>query len=254
MITIISPSKTLGKIKNNNTPEVSIPKFISNSEKLIDVLRNFTVKELKELFLVSESIATLNFRRFKEWHVPFHENNSTPSILTFKGDVYGGLNAAEFSRSDFEFAQQHLRILSGLYGILRPLDLIQPYRLEMGTNIEVESRKNLYEFWSQIVTNNLNDELSNSKNQVLLNLASQEYYKVINSKKINGTIVTPVFKEQKGPDFKVVAIYAKRARGLMSKFIVQNRIEDVEKLKLFDWEGYYFRTDLSTKTNLVFVR
>ena len=254
MITIISPSKTLGVIKNSNLPKATTPEFLSSSDELVQVLRNFTVNELKSLYSVSENIAQLNYGRFREWHTPFNSSNSTPAILTFKGDVYEGLNAAEFNRSDFEFAQKSLRILSGLYGVLRPLDLMQPYRLEMGAKLDVGDRNNLYEFWSEKITDTLNHELASSQNPVLVNLASQEYFKAVNSKNIKGTIVSPVFKEQKGTDFKVVAIHAKRARGLMSKFIIQNRIEDAEQLKHFDWEGYYFRSDLSTKTKLIFVR
>lgn len=254
MITIISPSKTLGYIKNRNLSKVTIPQFIDSSEELVSILRGFTVNELKSLFSVSEKIAQLNYGRFRDWHTPFDSSNSKPAILTFKGDVYEGLDAAAFNRSDFEFAQQSLLILSGLYGVLRPLDLMQPYRLEMGTKLEVGDRNNLYEFWSENITAALNNQLLNSKNPVLVNLASQEYFKAINSKNIKGTIVTPVFKEQKGSDFKVVAIYAKRARGLMSKFIIQNKIGDAEQLKEFNWEGYYFRSDMSTKTKLVFVR
>jgi len=254
MITIISPSKTLGIIKNESLPYTTVPKFIGNSEELINVLQNFSMNELKSLFSVSENIAQLNYARYRDWYTPFSSRNSTPAILTFKGDVYEGLGAAGFNQPDFEFAQQHLRIMSGLYGILRPLDLMQPYLLEMGTNLEVRESKNLYEFWSQKITDELNYELSNSQNPVLVNLASQEYFKVIKQKNIKGTIITPVFKEQKGADFKVVAIYAKRARGLMSKFIVQHRIEDAEQLKQFDSEDYYYRSDMSTKTTMVFVR
>jgi cytoplasmic iron level regulating protein YaaA (DUF328/UPF0246 family) len=203
---------------------------------------------------VNDEIANLNFERNLSWKMPFTPDNAKQSLLAFKGQVYIGLDAKTLSEDDLLFAQKHLRILSGLYGILRPLDLMQAYRLEMGIPLKNLKGNNLYEFWGTKIADNINNEFSKHKHKVLINLASNEYYKVVKDKLLNGDIITPVFKEAKGNDFRVITVYAKTARGLMSRFIIQNRIEDPEEIKAFDTDGYLFNHDLSTKKEWVFTR
>jgi hypothetical protein len=203
---------------------------------------------------ISTSLALLNLERFVQWQAPFTNSNSTPAIATFKGDVYEGLGAQDFNGDDLLFAQQHLRILSGLYGILRPLDLMQPYRLEMATKLRVGKYDNLYDFWQSDISAGLNAALKEVENKVLVNLASKEYFSAINVKEFFGDIVTPEFRQYNSGNPKVVPILAKRARGLMTRFIIQNRITAVEALKQFDAEGYIFNDEQSTEKKLVFVR
>lgn len=254
MIIILSPSKTLGKIAVNFKVNSSQPQFIDQSEAIVRRMRDLSTTDLKGLMSISQSLASLNHERFIKWHKPFNPSNSHPALLTFKGDVYEGLSVADFTKKDFEFAQNHLRILSGLYGVLRPLDLMQPYRLEMGTKIDIGDYENLYKLWQNRLTEYFNNELLKSKEKVLVNLASNEYSRAISLKKLNGKVVTPVFKEQKGEEFKTIAIYAKRARGLMSRFVIKQSITNVEQLKSFNEEGYIFSSDLSEGNRMVFIR
>lgn len=254
MIIILSPSKTLGNIEVIEKPETTLPDYLGQSKVIADRLRKLRVDELRELMGVSPTIARLTFERYLKWQLPFNEKNSYPAILTFKGDVYEGLNTADFAKGDFAFAQQCVRILSGLYGVLRPLDLMQPYRLEMGTKIDVGEHGNLHEFWQDSLTAHFNKLLKIDQENTLVNLASNEYSKSINIKKLEGNIVTPIFKEQKGNDFKTIAIFAKRARGLMTRFVVKNRIKKVEHLKTFAEEGYIFSPQQSNGNSWVFIR
>ena len=254
MITIISPAKTLDFDSKVQTSEHSIPDFLKDSKLLIEELRKLKPSEISELMSVNDNLANLNFERFAKWKTPFNTNNAKQALLAFKGQVYVGLDAKTFSESDLKFAQDKLRILSGLYGILRPLDLIQPYRLEMGTNLDNPKGKNLYEFWGNKITESINKELGKKENKVLINLSSNEYYRAINHKEIKGDIITPVFKESKGDKFKVIAVYAKTARGLMSRFIIKNRIEKPEDIKAFDLDGYLFNQSLSGEKQWVFTR
>lgn len=254
MITIISPAKTLDFKSLVQTQKFSMPDFIEDSKILVKELRTLNPKDIVRLMKVNDEIANLNFERNLLWKTPFSIDNSKQSLLTFKGQVYVGLDAKTLSEDDLLFAQNHLRILSGLYGILRPLDLMQAYRLEMGIPLKNPKGKNLYEFWGTKITDLINKELSNHKHKVLINLASNEYYKVVKSKLIKADIITPVFKEDKGNEYKVVTVYAKTARGLMSRFIIQNRIEDPEEIKAFDLGGYLFNHDLSTEKEWVFTR
>jgi hypothetical protein len=203
---------------------------------------------------ISPQLARLNVERFITWSAPFDTTNSHPALLSFKGDVYEGINAEDFTYDDFAFAQNHLRILSGLYGALRPLDLMQPYRLEMGTKIGIGKSKNLYDYWKTVLIEYINTDLNGSSKGILVNLASNEYSKVLDFKAINGKIITPIFKEQKGNTYKTLAIHAKRARGLMTRFIIKNKIDNVENLKLFDYEGYYFNLYESKGNDWVFLR
>mgnify|MGYP001401779250 CR=1 FL=1 len=254
MITILSPAKNLDFKTDSDLDAYSIPEHLDDSRILINELRQLNTKDIKKLMKVSDDIANVNFERNLAWKTPFTVDNAKHAIMAFKGQVYIGLDAGSFTGEDHVFAQNHLRILSGLYGILKPLDLIQAYRLEMGTKLKNKKGKNLYEFWGNKITESINTELTKQKDKVLINLASNEYFKAIKSKKVNGEIITPVFKEQKGNDFKVITVYAKTARGLMSKFIIQNKIDNPDDIKAFDLDGYLFNKDLSVETEWVFTR
>ncbi len=203
---------------------------------------------------LSPELTALNFERYHSWNLPFSQKNAKQAILAFQGDVYRKLKAQTLNEKELDFAQEHLRILSGLYGILRPLDLIQPYRLEMGTKLSVSGNKNLYEFWGRKLAENLLKEMEKQNTKVLINLASNEYFKAIKPKNINIPIITPVFKDFKNGQYKVLFLYAKYARGLMTRFIIKNKIDKPEKLKLFDSEGYAFDSNLSTEKEWVFTR
>jgi cytoplasmic iron level regulating protein YaaA (DUF328/UPF0246 family) len=203
---------------------------------------------------VSDKIASLNAVRFEEWSETVTTENARQAILAFKGDVYTGLDAQSFTEQDFEFTQTHLRMLSGLYGLLRPLDLMQPYRLEMGTKLANTRGTNLYQFWGTKLTDKLNQEIEQNNHKVLINLASNEYFKAVKPKSLTVPVVTPVFKDCKNGNYKVISFFAKKARGMMARYITQHQITDVEKLKQFDAEGYYFSESDSTETELVFKR
>ena len=254
MITIISPAKTLDYKSEVQTKQYSQPDFLNDSKVLMNELRKLNPKDIVNLMKVNDEIASINFERNLSWKTPFTPDNAKQVLLVFRGQVYVGLDAKTLYEDDLLFAQNHLRILSGLYGILRPLDLMQAYRLEMGTPLKNPKGKNLYEFWGTKITDTINNELSRHKRKVLINLASNEYYKVVKSKLIKADIITPVFKEDKGNEYKVVTVYAKTARGLMSRFIIQNRIEDPEEIKAFDTDGYLFNRDLSIEKEWVFTR
>ncbi len=217
-------------------------------------MREFSARDIAELMHVSSKIAELNFDRFEAWNKNFTEKNAKQPVLAFKGDVYTGLDAESFSAKDFKFAQSHLRILSGLYGLLRPLDLMQPYRLEMGSKLSNERGKNLYEFWGNTLTDGLNTQLKKIKSEYLINLASNEYFKAVKPKQINGEVITPAFKEYKNGDYKMIGFYAKKARGMLSRYIIQNQLSDIEDIKSFDVEGYKFNKSLSKGNNWVFTR
>ena len=253
MIVVISPSKTLdfsGKSKG----EYTIPDFLENSIELLKVLCKLTVSEIAELMDLSEKLAVLNYRRYHDFSIPFTLENSRQAIYAFKGDVYEGLDAEAFTQEDLKYAQSHLRIISGLYGLLRPLDLIQPYRLEMGIKLSNQNYKNLYEYWGNKITVKLNDLLKSGGNNLLVNLASTEYFKVLNPKLFNARLVTPVFKERKNREYKVIPIFAKKARGLMASYIIKHRVENSDGIKQFREDGYGFNPNLSTETELVFTR
>ncbi|MCP5362759.1 MAG: peroxide stress protein YaaA [Rickettsiaceae bacterium] len=253
MIVIISPSKTLdfsGKSKGEHT----IPDFLENSIELLKVLCKLTVSEIAELMDLSEKLAVLNYRRYHDFSIPFTLENSRQAIYAFKGDVYEGLDAEAFTQEDIKYAQSHLRIISGLYGLLRPLDLIQPYRLEMGIKLSNQNYKNLYEYWGNKITVKLNELLKTGGNNLLVNLASTEYFKVLNPKLFNARLVTPVFKERKNREYKVIPIFAKKARGLMASYIIKHRVENSDGIKQFREDGYGFNPNLSTETELVFTR
>ncbi len=254
MLIVISPAKTLDYESPLATTRHTEPEFLDHSQELINVLLNYSAMDIAELMKVSMKIAELNFDRYSDWQRPFTPDNARQAILAFKGDVYDGLDAQSMSVEDFDFAQQHLRMLSGLYGILKPLDLMQPYRLEMGTRLQNPRGKNLYEFWGDIITDRLNAELETQQEKTLVNLASNEYFKAVKPKNITGRIVTPHFKDWKNGQYKIISFYAKKARGMMSRYIIDHRLEDSEALKDFDIAGYRYNHELSKENDWVFTR
>lgn len=254
MLIVISPAKTLDYETPSKTKTFTLPDYLDDSAELIHRMREFSALDIAELMHVSSKIAELNFDRFEAWNKNFSERNAKQAVLAFKGDVYTGLDAESFSAKDFKFAQSHLRILSGLYGLLRPLDLMQPYRLEMGSKLSNERGKNLYEFWGNTLTDGLNAQLKRIKSAYLINLASNEYFKAVKPKQINGEVITPAFKEYKNGDYKMIGFYAKKARGLLSRYIILNQLSDIEDIKSFDVEGYKFNKSLSKGNNWVFTR
>jgi cytoplasmic iron level regulating protein YaaA (DUF328/UPF0246 family) len=254
MLLIISPAKTLDFENASHTELFTQGDFLVHAETLISQLQNLNPDNISALMKISPKLGELNHHRFMNWSRPFTPDNAKAAVLAFRGDVYTGLNADSFDRDDFNFAQQHLRILSGLYGLLRPLDLIQPYRLEMGTRFENKDGKNLYEFWDTKITQALNKQLTEIDSQILVNLASNEYFSAVKTKTLNADIITPVFKDYKNDKYKIISFYAKKARGLMAAYIIKQRISNVEHLKAFDSEGYYFSSEQSTAREWVFLR
>lgn len=254
MITLISPSKTQDFSDTTNFSDYTEPHFLNESARLIKELKKKSVKKIGDLMEVSEKIAELNYHRYQNFNIPFSPDNARQALLAFRGDVYTDIEIDSYSKKDFEFAQEHLRILSGLYGLLRPLDLIQPYRLEMKIKLKNSRGKNLYEFWGDRITKALNEALLKQKSQYVVNLASNEYFKAINPKNLKGKIITPVFKENHNGTYKIIAIYAKRARGMMSNFIIRNKIDAVEKLKTFQEAGYEYSEPMSTENEWAFIR
>ncbi len=254
MLLVISPAKKLDTQSSPVTKKYTQPELLEHSKILVDILKKKTIEDLIKLLNISYGLAELNLERYQQWNPPFTLDNAKQAVLIFNGDVYDGLEANNFTEDDFDFAQKHLRILSGLYGLLRPLDLIQPYRLPMGTKLVNPRGKNLYLFWGDIITETLNKALKEAGTDVLVNLASNEYFKAVHPDKLNGRVVTPVFKENKNGKQRVVSFYAKKARGLMSRFVIQNRLTSPEQLKDFYLEGYKFDPLQSTDDKLVFVR
>ena len=254
MLALISPAKTLDYETALPTDIYTQPRLLEQSQQLIDVCRKLSATEIASLMTVSEKIANLNVERFRDWNAEFDFSNARQALFAFKGDVYTGLDAYHLKDQDIDFAQQHLRMLSGLYGLLRPLDLMMPYRLEMGTKLANPRGHNLYEFWGNIITDQINQDLANIDAKALVNLASDEYYKSVNEKKIQAEIIKPVFLDQKNGKYKVISFYAKKARGLMARYIVKNKLSQVEQLKAFNSDGYYFDAESSSEKELVFKR
>lgn len=254
MLALISPAKTLDYETALPTDTYTQPRLLEQSQQLIDVCRKLSASEIASLMTVSEKIANLNVERFRDWNADFDFSNARQALFAFKGDVYTGLDAYHLKDQEIDFAQQHLRMLSGLYGLLRPLDLMMPYRLEMGTKLKNKRGHNLYEFWGSIITDQINQDLAEIDAKVLVNLASDEYYKSLNEKKIQAEIIKPVFLDQKNGKYKVISFYAKKARGLMARYLIENKLSQVEQLKAFDSEGYYFDAESSSNKELVFKR
>ena len=250
---IISPAKKLDYETVNNKLESSQPTLLNDSRSLIANLKKLSPQEVSSLMGLSDKLGALNFERFQEWKTPFTISNSKHAVMAFKGDVYQGLDAASLSEDDLSWAQENLRILSGLYGVLKPLDLMQAYRLEMGTKLKTEIGKDLYEFWGSAITDELNKNFP-SANGTLLNLASNEYFKSIDQSKINARIITPTFMDLKNDKYKIISFFAKKARGLMTRFVVKNRITNADQIKEFSEAGYKFNEAMSAENKPVFCR
>ena len=269
MLVVISPAKTLDFESESLTNRHSNPLFPSKSEILIAKLRTLSRKKIADLMSVSKDLAQLNFERYLSFGSAMSRKNLKQAVFAFKGDVYLGLDADSFSEEDLDYAQNHLRILSGLYGLLRPLDLIEPYRLEMGTQLPVRRSKNLYQFWGNLLTETLNKHLIDAQNPaatglaatdiyqgqpLLINLASVEYWKAVNPDKLQARVITPSFLDWKNGQYKFVSFFGKKARGAMARYLIQNRWQNPESLKNFEWEGYALNAELSEGDNWVFTR
>ena len=254
MLIVISPAKTLDFETPPKTREFTIPGFLDDSAELIDELRGMEPHELGNLMGISPKLADLNSNRYHAWSLPFTSRNAKQSVLAFKGDVYSGLDADNLSQDDLKYAQEHLRILSGLYGVLKPLDLMQPYRLEMGTKLKTRRGKDLYAFWRARINVALTGDLKKQKDGILINLASNEYFKSVKPEQLDARIITPVFKERRNGEYKLISFFAKKARGLMSRYIIRNRLGDPEDLKGFDLEGYGYNQTLSGEDRPTFTR
>ncbi len=254
MLTVISPAKTLDFDTPPATDKATVPDQLNRSKELVTLLRKQSSKDLSKLMGISAKLAELNKERFDSWKPPFNARNAKQSILAFKGDVYLGIDIDTYNARDFNFVQKNLRILSGLYGVLRPLDLIQPYRLEMGTRLANKKGKDLYEFWGEEISKNLSGELATHRNKTLVNLASNEYFKSVHPDLLPGNVITPIFKDYNKGSYKVLAFFAKKARGQMASFIVKNRINKPDDIKAFDVDGYRFSESHSSEFDWVFTR
>jgi len=250
----MNSSKTLdfesivGKLK------YTVPQFVKDSQLLVDKLRGLSESEFSDLMGISAKLAKLNLVRYANWQAAASPDDARQALMAFKGDIYSGIETKKYSGKDFDFAQKHVRILSGLYGILRPLDLIQPYRLEMNTKLSTAEGKNLYSFWGNRITEALRELLKQEKSGVIVNLCSAEYLRAINANELMATVITPAFKELKDGSYRFITIYAKRARGLMCNYIIQNRLDRLEDLKSFDSEGYQYNKKISSDYEWVFTR
>jgi cytoplasmic iron level regulating protein YaaA (DUF328/UPF0246 family) len=254
MIAILSPAKTIDFKRYGKAAQYSNPIFTEQAFILIEKLREYTPLDLGIMMKINEELSELNFFRNIDWKKEHSIQNSKQAALAFSGIVYQGLKAEDFSEDQFTYANNHLRILSGLYGVLKPLDLIQPYRLEMGMKFNNPRGRDLYSFWGDIITNYFNDEFRERQDNILVNLASKEYFSAIDTKRLDADVITPVFKEYKQGVYKNVTVHAKKARGLMSRYMIQNQISNVEELKNFQEEDYQFNKTLSTEREWVFTR
>ncbi|WP_395763908.1 peroxide stress protein YaaA [Stutzerimonas balearica] len=254
MLMVISPAKTLDYDTPPATPRHTLPEHLDQAQLLIDQLREYSPAQVAELMHLSDKLAALNVARFGSWNADFTPDNAKQALLAFKGDVYTGLNADDFSEHDFDFAQQHLRMLSGLYGVLRPLDLMQPYRLEMGTRLATARGKDLYAFWGERISQWLNEALAAQGDAVLLNLASNEYFGAVKHKALEARVIDVDFKDLKNGQYKIISFYAKKARGLMARYVIKQRISDPAQLLQFDYDGYRYSEAHSSTDRLVFLR
>ncbi|WP_067102073.1 peroxide stress protein YaaA [Marinomonas atlantica] len=249
---LISPAKTLDL--DSKTPDIkySEPRFLDQAQSLINTIKPYTPADIASLMKLSDKLATLNVERYQTWSQQHNANNSRPALFTFMGDVYTGLDAYSLSTEQIHYAQSHLRILSGLYGLLKPLDFMQPYRLEMGTKLKNSEGDNLYHFWGSQIANALTEELE--KDELLVNLASNEYFKAVDKKAIKQTIITPNFLDEKNGQYKVISFYAKKARGLMVRYLIESGAETIEDIKRFDLAGYRYDAARSKPLEPVFTR
>ncbi len=254
MLIVLSPAKTLAMETLPTTIKSSLPEFIAHSAQLIDTLKTFSPAQVASLMHISDPLAALNFDRYASWSEEFTPQNAKQAVLAFNGDVYAGLAAATLNAAQLDYTQSHVRILSGLYGVLRPLDLMQPYRLEMGTRLATARGKNLYAFWGDAVTKSLDAVLRKRNYSSLVNLASEEYFKVVKPDLLSVPVITPVFKDWKNGKYKIISFYAKRARGMMARFAALHAVTQPEQLQNFDMEGYAFDADGSSTHNWLFRR
>jgi cytoplasmic iron level regulating protein YaaA (DUF328/UPF0246 family) len=249
MLVLLSPSKSMD-FSSKTKGAYTNPEFLDDSSKLIETLSKLSKEEISSLMNLSHKLTELNYERYKEFSTPFTDENAKQAAYAFKGDVYDGLEFDTLNSEDAKFAQNHIRILSGLYGLLRPLDLIQPYRLEMGTKLKNPRGKNLYEFWDKKISEKINEQ----EKDLVVNLASNEYFKSVKSKLLDAKVISPAFKDYKNGEYKMIMVYAKKARGLMARYIIENKVTTSEKLLSFDYEGYKYNNDLSSKSEPVFTR
>jgi len=254
MLLVISPAKTLDYDTPPATARFTQPQFLDHAQELIGQLRQMSPQQIGELMHLSDKLSALNVARYGSWHPDFTPVNAKQALLAFKGDVYTGLHAEDFAEADFDFAQQHLRMLSGLYGVLRPLDLMQPYRLEMGTKLANARGNNLYDFWGERISGWLNEALAAQGDDILLNLASNEYFGAVKRKALSARVIDTEFKDLKNGQYKIISFYAKKARGLMARYVIKERIRDPEQLKAFDYQGYRYSAEQSKPDSLVFLR
>lgn len=253
MIAVLSPAKNLNA-NPKSFPNHSIPRLLDESEVLIAKLKTYSKPKLEKLMGISTSLALLNQQRYQSFEKTHTLNNSSPSIFTFNGDVYQGLEPESLSDDQIEYANRHVRILSGLYGLLRPLDLMQPYRLEMGTSLPIRRKKNLYQFWGKQITELLNQDISEGGHDVIINLASDEYWKSIDESALKAPVVKVNFREWRKGQYRFLSYNAKRARGMMTRFIIENEIDQIEHLKGFDIDDYHFNDELSSEDSFIFTR
>jgi hypothetical protein len=254
MLVLLSPSKTLDYETEPQTDTFTQPALLDESETLIDILREFDIEGLRDLMDISEDLATLNIERYDAFETPFTTDNAKQAILAFDGDVYRDFEFDDYDEDDFSFLQDHVGILSGLYGYLRPLDLMQPYRLEMGTKLDNPRGDTLYEFWGDRITDQVNAALDNQGDDIVLNLASNEYFDSVNTDELAGRILNVKFKDLRGDTYRTITFYLKRLRGTMTNWMVQNGVTEPEALKQFDERGYYFSDERSTDDEYVFLR
>ena len=254
MLIVISPAKTLDYETLLPIQRSSQPALLQDSQELIDDLKKLSPPDITRLMQVSENLAIRNYERFQAWARPFNVKNARQALLAFKGDVYTGMNAYSFSNEDFAFAQDHLRMVSGLYGLLRPLDLIQPYRLEMGTRLATARGDDLYAFWGDRITRELNKQIKTTGSKYVINLASHEYFKAVKPAELSAPVITPAFKDWRNGTYKIISIFAKKMRGVMSAYIIQNKLKNVNDIKKFDMGGYSYDAGLSTDMEWVFTR
>ncbi|WP_323846194.1 peroxide stress protein YaaA [Microbulbifer magnicolonia] len=254
MLIVISPAKTLDYESEIPSLETTQPDFLGESAALIKELRALSPQQISSLMKISDKLGLLNYDRFQQWQRPFTDKNARPALLAFKGDVYTGLAAETMGKRDFAYAQKHLRMLSGLYGLLRPLDLMQPYRLEMGTRMPNARGSNLYEFWGARLTRALNEQLHGLKSRELVNLASNEYFKSVQPQALDADVVTPHFKDLKNGQYKMISFFAKKARGMMTRWAIEQRVKKAEELKNFAVAGYRYNAGLSRGRDWVFTR
>lgn len=254
MLIIISPAKTMDMQVIDHNTNYATCKFLSKSKELVSIIRNYSHEELEKMMGISEKLALLNFNRFQNWEMPITLNNGKQALFAFKGEVYTGIDAGSLSETAVVYAQKHLRILSGLYAVLKPLDLIAAYRLEMGIPLQNKKGHNLYRFWGNTITKEIQSSLQEQGDDIIINLASNEYFKSIDTKKLQATIISPEFRDFKNGKYKIISFFAKKARGKMTRFILDNKIEDPENLKLFDSDGYFYNHELSKPNKPVFSR